>query len=81
MPPLLIGALTAGTMRRAGRNEISLEVRSGQKLKSACLSGMSVRASGADIRPLARHDRKVPQNEPANAGGAGGAVKRLRLQQ
>jgi hypothetical protein len=35
----------------------------------------------ADILRVIRHVSKVPKNEPAHAGGAGGAVKRLRLQQ
>jgi hypothetical protein len=30
---------------------------------------------------MSRHVRKVPKNEPASAGGAGGAVGRLRLPQ
>jgi hypothetical protein len=33
----------------------------GQKLKSFYLSGVSVAPSGADIRRLAQHGRKVPQ--------------------
>src|SRR6266700_6976413 len=35
----------------------------------------------ADIAQCSRHVSKVPKNEPASAGGAGGTVGRLRLPQ
>ena len=44
----------------------------------APLSALPLRT---DIDRQPRHVCKVPQNEPAHAGGAGGAVKRLRLPQ
>src|ERR1700730_16474984 len=43
----------------------------------ARLSGTSVLPSTADIVTARLHVSKVPMNEPAHAGGAGGAVKRL----
>jgi hypothetical protein len=51
----------------------------GQKRKSRPAILTSVLPSTADIRQRGGHVRKVPVNEPASAGRAGGAVGRLGL--
>jgi hypothetical protein len=51
----------------------------GQTRKSGDAILTSVLPSTADIRQRGGHVRKVPKNEPASAGRAGGAVGRLGL--
>jgi len=82
--------LKPSTLRPGGEPEMAINqpqmpIRamsaSGQSRRFGDVRASSALALKADIHHKARHVSKVPMNEPARAGGAGGAVGRLRLPQ
>src|SRR5882757_266867 len=72
------GRTTSGRRRRQAPRGRAMSAL-GQSRRFGDVRASSALALKADIHHKARHVSKVPKNEPASAGGAGGAVGRLRL--
>jgi hypothetical protein len=78
LPPteIITGALIDPILTRWSASERLPRAENQCAVRLQLISGL-VRI--ADSRQTSREVRKVPMNEPASAGGAGGAVGRLRL--
>src|ERR1700676_462331 len=70
----------ADVFRSSSKTDVPTTLRGSNVMERRSLQCLLF-AKLADLQSQSQYVPKAPKNEPAHAGGAGGAVKRLRLPQ